>query len=138
MSGYLTLADIQADGGTTEPGLNCNNNCSITTADFTNAVFMNNEDMTFTGAHWSGNALTSIQLPTDERQKRIPAQSLYNYAALTEICIPYNYETIGTAAFYLANLGHITTTDAKGALVDNGAHTFTFSKNLKEIGDAPS
>lgn len=138
MSGYLTLSDIQMDGADAKAGLNTNSAGSVVTADFSNAVFMNNNDMCFTAATWNGNALTSILLPTDERQNTIPARSLYNYSALTEICIPYNYEYIGNAAFYLANLGHITTTDANGALVDNGAHTFTFSKNLKEIGEAPS
>lgn len=138
MSGYLMLSDIQMDGADAKAGLNTNSSGSVVTADFSNAVFMDNNDMCFTAATWNGKALTSILLPTDERQNTIPARSLYNYSALTEICIPYNYEHIGNAAFYLANLGHLTTTDKNGALVDNGNHTFTFSKNLKTIGEAPS
>lgn len=138
MSGYLTLDDIQVGTPQTANQAGLASDGSIKEADLSNAVFLNNEDMTFTGACWTLGTLTSITLPTDTRQNTIPHDCLNNFANLQEICIPYNYEYINKAAFYLAGLRHVTTTDANGALVDKGEDTFTFSKNLKAIGEKPT
>jgi hypothetical protein len=59
---------------------------------------------------------------------------------LTEICIPYNYEIIHNGAFNETGLDHITTTSALvgGTIIDNKEKSYTFSANLKQIGDQPS
>ena len=167
-SGYLTLDDIHANGGVVtgtttndqnqpvdvqsgQAGLESNNSCTIKTADFKNAVFLDNSHMNFlgglavnpqkpgigVGACWA-NILEQIILPTDPRVYTIPRGALNNCKSLTEICIPYNFEHLCDGVFDNGRLDHITTTDANGALIDNGDHTFTFSANLKELGEKPA
>lgn len=164
-SGYLTLDDIHANGGVVtgtttndqnqtvdvqsgQAGLESNNSCTIKTADFENAVFLDNSHMNFmgglkeatgigVGACWA-NILEQIILPTDPRVYTIPRGALNNCKSLTEICIPYNFEHLCDGVFDNGRLDHITTTDANGALIDNGDHTFTFSANLKELGEKPA
>ena len=70
--------------------------------------------------------------------KDIPESCCEGLASLKEICIPSNYEKIHNAAFLNTIVEHITTTDAHGALVDNGPNTYTLSANLKQVGDAPA
>lgn len=164
-SGYLTLDDIHMNGGVVtgtttndqgqtsnvqsgQAGLESNNSGTIKTADFENAVFLDNSHMNFmgglkedtgigVGACWA-NILEQMILPTDPRVYTIPRGALNNCKWLTEICIPYNFEHLCDGVFDNGRLDHITTTDANGALIDKGDHTFTFSANLKELGEKPA
>lgn len=120
----------------------------ITSMDLEDAVFVNKveakdgntvtsyADMNFS---WAGLAnLSDIKLPTSTEMKDIPESCCEGLASLKEICIPQNYEKIHNAAFLNTIVEHITTTDAKGTLVDNGPNTYTLSANLKQVGDAPA
>ena len=107
---------------------------TITTIDLEDAVFPRYSDMNFSYAGLA--SISNVTLPS--AMNRIPADCFKGITSIHELCIPYNYEYIENAAFYLAELSHITTTDKNGALIDNGENTFTFSKNLKEIGQVPS
>lgn len=129
-TGYFNNLDIATPVNTTNCGLH--DAGSITVADFTNAVFPDNHDMNFNAAGWG--KLTSINLPTSDQMTVIPANCLNNNSNLTYLCVPYNYEYIEDGAFWLTGLGHITTTDAAGAEVDNGPHTWTISANVKCLG----
>ena len=133
MSGYLALDDIQV-GKEGVPGGGLIGNSIIATADFSKAVFMPNEDMSFEAANWQGTVLTSLKLPTSSNQTLMPDNCLHGFANLDELCIPYNIEHIGVSAFEGMGGRHITTTDANGNVVDNGYNTITFSANLKSIG----
>ena len=93
------------------------------------------ENMTLSQLGWAG--IVSLKMPKSSQMKDVPAHFLENCKNITYVCIPYNYETIGDAAFYLAGTNWITTTDNAGAEVDNGINTYTFSKNLKQIGTDP-
>lgn len=131
MSGYLTKADIMNNG--VEAGLSGDN--SLANANMKNAVFLNNEDMTYSRT-WQMAPLRAIVLPDDSRQTLIPKNCL-NGAQITELCITHNYKKIDNAAFHNSTLNHITATDGKGALIDNGDHTFTLPGSLEEIGTKP-
>lgn len=119
----------------------------ITSMDLKNAVFVNKvetksgdtvtsyADMNFS---WAGlSALSDLQLPTANTMTLIPQSCCEGLASLKELCIPHNYTKIDNAAFLNTILEHITTTDASGALIDNGANTYTLSANLQEIGSDP-
>lgn len=131
MSGYLTKADIMNNG--VEAGLSGDNN--LANANMKNAVFLNNEDMTYSET-WQMAQLTAIVLPDDSRQTLIPKRCLQG-AQITELCITHNYKKIDNAAFHNSTLNHITATDGKGALIDNGDHTFTLPGSLEQIGTKP-
>lgn len=85
-------------------------------------------------------SLTGAILPTDNSVWRIADNALNNCKLLAnaEIHIPYNYQYIGNGAFLDTYIEHITTTDASGHLIDNGANTYTLSANVKEIGNEPT
>ena len=119
----------------------------ITSMDLEDAVFVNKvevkdgntvtsyADMNFS---WAGlTALSDLQLPTATSMTLIPQDCCRGLASLKELCIPHNYTKIDNAAFLNTILEHITTTDASGALIDNGANTYTLSANLREIGSNP-
>lgn len=119
----------------------------ITSIDLADAVFVNKATDTTTNPvtyadmnlSWAGLAnLSDIKLPTSTEMKDIPESCCEGMASLREICIPHNYEKIHNAAFLNTIVEHITTTDAAGALVDNGPNTYTLSANLKQVGDAPA
>lgn len=119
----------------------------ITSIDLADAVFVNKATDTMTNPvtyadmnlSWAGLAnLSDIKLPTNTEMKDIPESCCEGLASLKEICIPHNYEKIHNAAFLNTIVEHITTTDAHGALVDNGPNTYTLSANLKQVGDAPA
>lgn len=119
----------------------------ITSIDLADAVFVNKATTTSGGTtsyadmnlSWAGLAnLSDIKLPTSTEMKDIPESCCEGLASLKEICIPHNYEKIHNAAFLNTIVEHITTTDAKGTLVDNGPNTYTLSANLKQVGDAPA
>ncbi len=161
MSGKLNLADISAGTGNgLDHGLE---GAVVKNADLSKAYFPNQEDMVFCpqysdgGASWDKN-IETLLLPTDPRQTLIPAHSLHGSANLNELCVPYNYETIGEDAFGLMGAKIITTTDADGNLIiagrqyketdaegnlididgeiipNKGLNTFSLSSNLKSIG----
>ncbi|MEE1120692.1 MAG: leucine-rich repeat protein [Prevotella sp.] len=111
------------------PAMNGN---ALTYLDLTDAVFAVQTDMQF--AKVSANLVTVI-LPTHKSMTLIPDNAFNNLQYVSELCIPYNYEVIGSCAFYNASsLTHIYTTDPnEGTIVENGPYTFTFSANLKEI-----
>ncbi len=129
-TGYFNNLDIATPVNTTNCGLH--DAGSITVADFTNAVFPDNHDMNFNAAGWEN--LTSINLPTSNQMTVIPANCLNNNQSLTDLCIPYNYQVIEDGALWLTGVDHLTTTDANGALVDNGDKTWTLSANIKQLG----
>ncbi len=119
----------------------------ITSIDLADAVFVNKATTTSGGTtsyadmnlSWAGLAnLSDIKLPTSTLMKDIPESCCEGMASLREICIPHNYEKIHNAAFLNSIVEHITTTDARGTLVDNGPNTYTLSANLKQVGDAPA
>ena len=116
---------------------------SLKTLDISNAIFVDatststikHENMTLSGLGWGG--ITYLLMPTDERMNTVPANFLRNCQYIPYLCIPYNYRYIKNEAFYLSGMSHITTTDSQGAEIDNGNDTYTFSKNLLEIGENP-
>jgi|GEM_PF-3275554 len=110
---------------------------ALTYLDLENAVFAVQTDMQF--AKVSNNLVTVI-LPTDKSMTLIPDHAFDNLQQVSELCIPYNYTTIGSCAFYNTHaLMHIYTTDNPEVdsddetIVDNGPYTYTFSANLKQI-----
>ena len=107
---------------------------TITTVDLKNAVFATHDDMNFSNAGLS--SMTHVDLPTAASMNEIPEGCFRGIASLTEVCIPYNYEYIYNGVFVDSYVGHITTTDARGALIDNGPQTITLSANLKQLGSA--
>ena len=154
LGGTLIAADIAtgsvnlAANGNYEEGANSdcytalNNANSLKTLDISNAIFVDAtststikpENMTLSGLGWGG--ITYLLMPTDERMNTVPANFLRNCQQIPYLCIPYNYQYINNEAFYLSGMNHITTTDSKGAEIDNGDDTYTFSKNLLRIGEA--
>lgn len=116
---------------------------SLKTLDISNAIFVDAtntstikpENMTLSGLGWGG--ITYLLMPTDTRMNTVPANFLRNCQYIPYLCIPYNYRYIKNEAFYLSGMSHITTTDSQGAEIDNGNDTYTFSKNLLEIGENP-
>lgn len=146
LSGNLNAADINAQGkvgadghwttsSNQAAGLN-QEQATITSIDLEKAVFANQEDMNFYKAGFED--LTNVVLPTSEAMTLIPEDCLNNNQSLKEICIPYNYQIIRSGAFHGTHVEHITTTDASGALIDNGEHTWTLSANITELGSVPS
>lgn len=117
---------------------------TITTIDLKDAVF---EEYTPTGGKLTSDmnfsyaglaSLHDIILPTSKSMTLIPAECFMGITTFNDLCIPYNYKKIDNAALLNAYCGHITTTDANGALIDNGEHSYTFSANLEEIGTKPA
>lgn len=110
---------------------------ALTYLDLEDAVFAVQTDMQF--AKVSKNLVT-VKLPTDKNMNLIPDHAFDNLHYVSELCIPYNYTTIGSCAFYNTHaLMHIYTTDNPEVdsddetIVDNGPYTYTFSANLKQI-----
>lgn len=110
---------------------------ALTYLDLENAVFAVQTDMQFAKVN---TKLETVILPTHESMFLIPDNAFNNLQQISELCIPYNYTTIGSCAFYNTHsLMHIYTTDNpeddsdNEATVDNGPNTFTFSANLKQI-----
>ncbi len=116
---------------------------TITKIDLKDAVFgsmdgderINQTDMNFSYAGLG--SIHDITLPTDPTMTLIPAECFMGITSFDDLCIPYNYTKIDNKALYNTYMSHLTTTDANGALVDNGPLSYTFSKNLEEIGTKP-
>ncbi|MBO5615641.1 MAG: hypothetical protein J5932_05915 [Prevotella sp.] len=146
LSGNLNAGDINVNGKVGADGHWGNSNVATAglnseypaSLDLEKAVFANQEDMNFANAMSSKSALTSIVLPTSSAMDLIPDNCLNGFSGLTEICIPYNFKYIRSGAFDGTQIDHITTTDASGALIDNGDHTWTLSANVQELGTKPS
>lgn len=114
------------------------NSNALTYLDLENAVFAVQTDMQFAKV---SEKLVTVKLPTHESMTLIPDNAFNNLHYVSDLCIPYNYEVIGSGAFFNTHsLTHIYTTDPnEGTIVENGPNTFTFSANLKEIeGGAPA
>ncbi|MEE1317257.1 MAG: leucine-rich repeat protein [Prevotella sp.] len=110
---------------------------ALTYLDLENAVFTVQTDMQFAKV---SEKLVTVKLPTHESMFLIPDNAFNNLQQISELCIPYNYTTIGSCAFHNTHsLMHIYTTDNPEddsddeTIVDNGPYTYTFSANLKEI-----
>lgn len=110
---------------------------ALTYLDLENAVFTVQTDMQFAKV---SEKLVTVKLPTHESMFLIPDNAFNNLQQISELCIPYNYTTIGSCAFYNTHaLMHIYTTDNPEVdsddekIVDNGPYTYTFSANLKQI-----
>lgn len=113
------------------------NSNALTYLDLEDAVFAVQTDMQF--AKVNANIKTVI-LPTAESMTLIPDNAFNNMHYISDLCIPYNYEVIGSGAFHNTHsLMHIYTSDNpeddsdNEAIVDNGPNTYTFSANLKQI-----
>ncbi|MCM1079371.1 MAG: hypothetical protein NC344_08425 [Bacteroidales bacterium] len=102
--------------------------------DFENAIFPKQEDMTFSGAGIYAN-ISSIKLPTSPLMTLIPDECMTLFTDMTELCIPANYEILGSNAFrQMRGLKKITTTAVQeGNITDRGDNTIVLSYNLKEI-----
>ncbi len=116
------------------PAMNGN---ALTYLDLTDAVFAVQTDMQFAKV---SEKLVTVKLPTHESMFLIPDNAFNNLQQVSELCIPYNYTTIGSCAFFNTHaLMHIYTTDNPEdvsddeTIVDNGPYTYTFSANLIEI-----
>ena len=117
---------------------------TITKIDLKDAVFgsmsgdtrINQTDMNFSYAGLG--SISDITLPTNPTMTLIPAECFMGITTFDDLCVPYNYTKIDNAAFLNTYMSHLTTTDANGALVDNGPKTYTLSKNLEEIGSKPA
>lgn len=162
LSGNLNAADIAANPASkkvdenghwyTPAQQNAENQASlglngeqmtITSIDLERALFdiYHKDDMNFSYAGFAtGNApLAHVTLPTADSMDLIPENCFYGcQSSLTELHIPYNYTHFGNAAFCGSCIDHITTTDASGAIIDNGPKTYTFSAHLQEIGTNPA
>lgn len=117
-----------------KPAMNSN---ALTYLDLTDAVFAVQTDMQFAKVNLN---LETVILPTHESMTLIPDNAFNNLQHVSELCIPYNYTTIGSGAFYCTHaLMHIYTTDDPDdasddeTTVDHGPYTFTFSANLEQI-----
>lgn len=160
LSGTLNAADIassslnvdtngnyQATAPLTKGDVAFENLSTLRNLDIKDAVFVDKtkgasetgyykcDNMTLSELGWGG--IVSLKMPTNVNMTEVPARFLRNCQQIRYLCIPYNYETIGDQAFYLAGTNWITTTDGNGAEIDNGINTYTFSKNLKQIGTDP-
>lgn len=105
--------------------------------DLQDAVFADNSHMNFVTAGYASNnpVLADVDLPDDETMEEIPTNCFKGVKSLREVCIPYCYKTIHRGAFELTQVNHITTTDANGALIDNGDKTYTLSAQIEQLGD---
>lgn len=160
LSGTLNAADIassnlnvdtngnyQATAPTVKGEVAFENLSTLRNLDIKDAVFVDKtkgasetgyykcDNMTLSELGWGG--IVSLKMPTNVNMTEVPARFLRNCQQIRYLCIPYNYKTIGNEAFYLAGTNWITTTDGNGAEIDNGINTYTFSKNLKQIGTDP-
>lgn len=109
----------------------------VTYIDLEDAVFPVQTDMQF---GYVNTKLETVILPTHKSMTLIPDHAFDNLHYVSELCIPYNYTTIGSCAFFNTHaLMHIYTTDNPEddsddeTIVDNGPYTYTFSANLKQI-----
>ena len=109
---------------------------TITKIDLEKAVFATQTDMNFSYAGLG--SISDITLPTSSSMTLIPENCFNGITSFDDLCIPYNYKKIDNQALFGSYCSHITTTDANGAVIDNGALTYTFSKNLEEIGTKPA
>ncbi len=148
LSGNLNASDINAQGKVAADGhwaasgdnvaltgLN-QEQATIKSFDLEYAVFPEQYDMNFNKAGYE--TLTEVILPTSNKMTIIPAHCLDNIATLQNLCIPYNYEVIEDGALWGTDVNHLTTTDSKGTVIDNGPLTWTLSANLKRLGITPS
>ena len=119
---------------------------TITSFDFSDARFANNEDLNlYYGSMYSGNNLTELLFPTDKSFTKIAAHSCENMGAgMTSLTIPGNIQDLDDYFLY-GNVSILdiktTKTDTNGngsynedMIIDNGYKSITFPKNLKHIG----
>ena len=142
LGGKLYLDDIT----TSQSHLGLSNELSsITSLDLEKAVFINpstgaidSEQMNIHNAGFNGGGchLSTLILPRNANMNTIAEGCFDGLKSLQEICIPYNYQHIKKDAFKQSNVYHITTTDSEFNEIDNGPHTYTFSANLKSIGES--
>ncbi|MBQ4632881.1 MAG: leucine-rich repeat protein [Prevotella sp.] len=125
---------VQAEGQTSATGsIAAISGATLTYIDLKDAVFETQTDMNLQLLA-SGNSIKTVILPVSEKMTLIPDNCMNNFSQLTELCIPYNFEEIGSAAFYNTGISHIYTTDPnEDIIVDHGDSTLTFSANLKWI-----
>lgn len=125
---------VQAEGQTSATGsIAAISGAPLTYIDLKDAVFETQTDMNLQ-LLGSGNSIKTVILPVNEKMTHIPDNCMNNFSKLTELCIPYNFEEIGSAAFYNTGISHIYTTDPnEDIIVNHGDSTLTFSANLKWI-----
>lgn len=125
---------VQAEGQTSATGaIAAITDAPLTYIDLEDAVFETQTDMNLQ-LLGSGTTIKTVILPVSEKMTIIPDNCMNNFSQLTKLCIPYNYEEIGSAAFFNTGISHIYTTDPnEDIIVDRGDSTLTFSANLKWI-----
>jgi hypothetical protein len=119
---------------------------TITSFDFSDARFANNEDLNlYYGSMYSGNYLTELLFPTDKSFTKIAAHSCENMGTgMTKLIIPGNIQDIDDYSLRLnASIHDIMTTKtddygngsyASDMIIDNGDKSFTLPAGLKHIG----
>lgn len=131
-------------GGTLKAAFNPNSTIksifsAFKTVDFTNAIFPEAKDMTFSGSWGLYTNATEILLPTSKAMTEIPDECLQRLTKIQHLCIPANYQLLGKNAFTgMSGLKKITTTHSgvegqDGNIVDRGDGTIVLSYNLKHI-----
>lgn len=144
--GHWTTKDASDYAGDANQYGALNGHGTITSFDFSDARFANNEDLNlYYGSMYSGNNLTELLFPTDKSFTKIAAHSCTNMGnGMTKLIIPGNIQDIDDYSFQLdASIHDIMTTktDADGngsyasdMIIDNGDKSFTLPAGLKHIG----
>ena len=88
--------------------------------DLKDATFSNNDDLTLSKTGLIGATTESVVIPASVDE--LPADFLhFENSVITSICIPYKIKKIGAHAFYgLHALANVSTTDAKGTIINYG------------------
>lgn len=131
---FIYNGNVQAEGQTSATGsIAAISGAPLTYIDLEDAVFETQTDMNLR-LLGSNTSINTVILPVSEKMTLIPDNCMNNFTQLTELCIPHNFEEIGSAAFYNTGISHIYTTDPnENIIVDHGDSTLTFSANLKWI-----
>lgn len=131
---FIYNGNVQAEGQTSATGsIAAITGAPLTYIDLEDAVFETQTDMNLR-LLGSNTSINTVILPVSEKMTLIPDNCMNNFSQLTKLCIPYNYEEIGSAAFFNTGISHIYTTDPnEDIIVDRGDSTLTFSANLKWI-----
>lgn len=144
--GHWTTKDASDYAGDANQYGALNGHGTITSFDFSDARFANNEDLNlYYGSMYIGNSLTELLFPTDKSFTKIAAHSCKNMGTgMTKLIIPGNIQDIDDYSFQLdASIHDIMTTktDADGngsyasdMIIDNGDKSFTLPAGLKHIG----
>lgn len=112
-----------SEGGKSRATLNTNNSAHLKYIDLSDAKFgegdnYHPEDMTLVSL--CHNKLETVILPTDASQTTIPDNCLNTAQSITKLCIPFNFQYIGEAAFLNSTIKKFTTTSPYEQVVNEG------------------